>query len=171
MTSTENTDLFGRPSPTFPKVEDFENRLILIIPSEVQTVRNRFDKDGSKPTVERATADVIVFEDDGEVKDEIEDMFLSQTVLLNACKSALKPGHKPMIFARLVKVPTKETVTALKIDDTPEAYAAAREKWLKGGGKGTEPKHVWVLAEYTDEEANYARRYLAKRDAFATPAE
>ena len=166
-----DTDLFGAAtSGSFPKVEDFEGKLLLIRPDKVETVRNRFDRDGSKPTVERATADVTVFEDDG-TEETVYDMFLSQTVLLNACKSALKPGRKPMVLGRLVKVATKESAEKLKIDTSdPEAFRSAREKWLKGGGKGTEPKHVWVMQAFTDADADRARKFLAKSDPFTPPA-
>jgi hypothetical protein len=167
MTATDE-DLFARPSSgTFPKVEELDGKLLLIKPTAVETVRNRFDKDGSKPTVERATADVTVFEDDG-TEETFTDMYLSQIVLLNACKAALKPGRKPMVLGRLVRVPTKDTITSLKIDDTPEAYSAAREKWLKAGGKGAEPRGVWVLHDFSDEDASRARAFLAKSDPFQT---
>lgn len=168
MTAVEDLDPFAQPSSgSFPKVEDLDGKLLLIRPTEIETVRNRFDKDGSKPTIERATADVTVFEDDG-TEETFSDMYLSQVVLLNACKSALKPGRKPMVLGRLVRVPTKETITSLKIDDTPEAYTAAREKWLKAGGKGTEPRGVWVLHPFDETDAARARAYLAKSDPFQT---
>lgn len=161
-------DLFGAASGgKFPKVEDLEGKLLLIKPTEVKTVRNKFDKTGEKPTVERATADVTVFEEDG-THETHYDMFLSQTVLLNACISALKPGRKPMVLGRLQKVATKETQEKLKLDVTPEAFAEARAEWLKKGGKGTEPRHVWILAEFSPADAMMARAYLATLDPFAT---
>jgi hypothetical protein len=171
MTETDYADdLFGAATGgKFPKVEDLEGKLLLIKPDKIETVRNRFDKDGSKPTVERATADVTVFEEDGTHETHL-DMYLSQTVLLNACISALKPGRKPMVLGRLEKVATKDTQEKLKIDGTPEAFAAARAEWLKKGGKGTEPRHVWVLATFTPEDAQAARSYLATLDPFAADA-
>lgn len=173
MTSTETfeDDLFAAPSSgSYPKVDELEGKLLLIRPSEIETVRNRFDKDGSKPTVERATADVTVFEDDG-TEETYNDMYLSQTVLLNACKGALKPGRKPMVLGRLVKVATKDTAEKLKIDSSdPDAFATAREKWLRQGGKGTEPRHVWILQAFTSEDAAKARAFLAKSDPFAVSA-
>jgi hypothetical protein len=171
MTETDYADdLFGAASGgKFPKVEDLEGKLLLIRPTEVKTVRNKFDKDGSKPTVERATADVTVFEDDGTYETHL-DMYLSQTVLLNACISALKPGRKPMVLGRLQKVATKETQEKLKIDGDAESFAAARAEWLKKGGKGIEPRHVWILAQFTPEDAQAARSYLATLDPFAADA-
>lgn len=165
--ATRDDDLFGGPSSgTFPRVEELEGKLLLIKPEKIETVRNRFDKDGSKPTVERATADVTVFEEDG-AHETFDGMYLSQIVLLNACKNALKPGKKPMVLGRLQKAATKETQEALKIDNSPEAYAEARKEWLKKGGKGTEPRGVWILSPFSDEDAAKARSYLSSLDPFA----
>lgn len=163
------TDPFAQPSAGgFPKVEDMEGKLLLIVPEKIERVRNRFAKDTDPdPMQDRATADVTVFEDDGTWETH-DSMYLSQAVLLAACRSALKPGNPPMILARLVKLATKATREALKIDDTPEAFAAARADWLRKGGKGTEPKHVWVLAPHSEDDAIVARKYLATKDPFAT---
>jgi hypothetical protein len=98
-------------------------------------------------------------------------MYWSQTVVVDACEEALKPGATPWILGRLVKVATKDTREALEIDNTPEAFAEARAAWLKRGGKGTEPKHVWVFADYDELDAQRARDYLAglakPKDPFA----
>lgn len=154
-------ELFDRPAGgTYPKVEELEGKLLLIKPSLVETVRNQFAKTPEdKQTVERATADVTVFEDDG-TEQTYSDMFLSQQVLLNACKGALKPGRKPMVVGRLVKVATKESREKLKIGDSAEDFANARTAWLKGGGKGPEPKHVWILQDFTEEDENTVVKFL-----------
>lgn len=161
-------DLFDRPSSgSFPKVEELENKLLLIKPEKIETVRNKFAKSPEdKQTQERATADVTVFEDDG-THQTYNEMFLSQTVLLNACKGALKPGRKPMVVGRLVKVATKDSREKLKIGETAEDFAAARTAWLKGGGKGPEPKHVWILQDFTDEDKATVVRYLESKAPFA----
>jgi hypothetical protein len=164
-------DLFGQPTRSaYPKVEDLEGMLLLIKPIRIEVVPNRFDRDGTKPTVERATADVVVFGPEG--YEEYGDMYLSQAVLLSACKNGLKPGAKPFVLGRLVKVATKETQEKLKIDNSPEAFATARQAWIAKGGKGTEPKHVWVLDSFTDEDAGRARAYVTEKakatDPFAT---
>lgn len=166
---TETDDLFGRPSSgTFPKVEELDGKLLLIKPEKIETVPNRFYKEGgSAPReVDRATADVTVFEDDG-TEQTYNSMYLSQTVLLNACRNALKPGSKPMVLGRLAKAATKDTRESLKIGATPEEYTEARTKWLKGGGKGAEPKGVWILSDFSDADAARARAYLTKMDPFA----
>lgn len=164
-----SNDPFARPrSGSYPSVEDLEGKLLLIEPETVEVVPNKFAKGPEdRQTVKRATANVTVF---GEADDDVEEytsMYLSQTVLISACEGALKPGAKPMALGRLVKLATKDTREKLKIEDTPEAFAAAREKWLKGGGKGPEPKHVWVLQDFTDEDANRVRAYLTSKAPFA----
>ena len=161
-------EMFDRPSSgTYPKVEELENKLLLIKPSEVKTVPNKFAKGpDDKQYTERATADVTVFEDDG-THETYNDMFLSQTVLLNACKGALKPGRKPMVVGRLEKVATKDSRDKLKIGETAADFAEAREKWLKGGGKGPEPKHVWILRDFDDADKATVVKYLSDQSPFA----
>ncbi len=165
MTSTEINDPFGaaKSGGTYPKADELVGKLIMLTPSKVETIPDRFNP-GS--TTERATADTVVFEDDG-TTEKFSDMYWSQGVVVGALKNALKPGEKPMVLGRLVKVATKATREALKIEDTPEAFEAARADWLKKGGRGTEPKHVWLLAKFSDEDASRARAYLAESSPFA----
>lgn len=152
-------DPFGRPTGgNYPRPEDLEGELIMLRPTKVEMVQNRFDRDGSKPLVERAEADTVVFGPDG--YEEYPDMFWSQAVFVTACKQALKSGAKPFILGRLQKVATKDTQEKLKIGNTPVEFATARQGWLAKGGKGTEPKHVWVFGEYSDEDAQRARDYI-----------
>jgi hypothetical protein len=168
VTSSPYEDLFDRPrSGAFPKVEELEGQLLLIKPSKIETVRNQFDKDGSKPTVERATADVTVFADDG-THETFTDMYLSQAVLLKACQGALRPDRKPMVVGRLVKVATKDSREKLKIGESAEEFTAAREEWLKKGGKGPEPKHVWILQDFTDEDKARIVAFLESQAPFAS---
>jgi hypothetical protein len=49
--------------------------------------------------------------------------------------------------------------------------AGAHAEWLKKGGKGEQPRHVWLIAEFDEADAAKAREYLATLDAFAAPAE
>jgi hypothetical protein len=153
---------------TFPKLEELEGDLLLITPSLVETVVNQFDRDGTKPTRERAVADVTVFRSEGQVE-EIRDMYLSQAALLSTCKAALRPGAKPMVLGRLVKVATKDTATRLKIGNTPEEFATARAAWVTKGAKGAEPKHVWVLQAGDEEDKVKARAYLTQRAQTQAP--
>jgi hypothetical protein len=164
-------DLFGKPAQRagkYPKVEDLEGSLLLIKPDKVELVADRFAK-GEAKMKPRASATTVVLGPEG--TEEYPAMYWSQTVVVDACEEALKPGATPWILGRLVKVATKDTLEALEIDNTPEEFAEARAAWLKRGGKGTEPKHVWVFADYDDADAQRARDYLAglnkPKDPFA----
>ena len=46
---------------SFPKVEDLEDLLVLIKPTKLELVPDRFSKAVPKPLKERITADVVVF--------------------------------------------------------------------------------------------------------------
>lgn len=166
-------DPFGQPvrrASKYPKAEDLEGSLLLIKPEKVELVPNRFAK---APTdaqfTKRATADTVVLGPAG--TEEYPAMYWSQTVIVDACEEALKEGAKPWVLGRLVKVATKDTREALEIDNSPEAYATARAAWLKKGGKGTEPRGVWILADYDEPDAQRARDYIASlnkaKDPFA----
>ena len=171
-----NEDPFSTPtSGKYPKLDDLSGSLLLIRPSVVETVPNRFaaDRPDAPKTQERATADVTVFGPDG--VEEYTAMYFSQTVIVNACKQALKPGAKPFILGVLNQVATKDSREKLGIGETPEDYANAYAEWLrKGGKKATQPGHVWILSQYTDEQAQVARDYIAAMqrasDPFATSA-
>lgn len=165
---TEATDdLFGRPTRgAFPKVEELEGRLVLIKPSKVEYgVSGKFGKQ------DRVTADVIVLDDpdapDG--VDEHADMYLSQRGLVPTLEKCLKPNAKhPWVLGVISKFPSKELRE--KGVETPEAIDAALAEWARKGGKGEKPAFAWGLADFTDEQANIARAYIAKNDSFASAA-
>lgn len=165
-----------RTRSIFPKPEDLEGSLIMFMPTKpAEMVTNKFyKKEGDATHVARFSVDTIVFGPDG--IEQYDDMYWSQTAIIGACEQALKPGAKPFVLGRLVKIANKDTKEALKISDSPEEFAAAREAWFKNKGKGYEPKHVWVLAEFDESDAKRAREYIASRqkqtDPFAAaPAE
>ena len=164
-------DLFnsGSGGGAFPKLEEFEGKLILLRPSKVETVPKpaRF---GGKPgeTQERVTADVVVFEEDGSY-DVVEDMYLSQVGIVNPCKKALKPGAKPFVLGRVSKVPSKigkdqgfDTVE--KIYEGFEAWRDAVSKNKKGV---PEPSYAWGLLDFSDEDAQMAMKYVNDTAPFA----
>lgn len=164
-------DPFSQPrSGNFPKVDELEGSLLLIRPSTVETVPNKFaaDRPDAPKFVERATADVVVFGPDG--IEEYSDMYLSQAVLLNACKQALKPGAKPFILGVLQKVATKDSREKLKIGETPEDYETAYAEWLRKGGKpSTQPRHVWILGQFSEDQAKQAREYIESKKRTTDP--
>lgn len=173
----DQDDPFGRaPSGNFPKVDELEGQLLLIEPSKIESVPRKAEFGGGM--ADRATADVTVFGPDG--VEEYSDMYLSQTVLVNACRQGLKPGGKATL-GRLEKVATKASRDALKIGESAADFAAAHTEWLRKGGKGVQPKHVFILSDYDEDDAARVREFLAERterrtaatppavDPFATP--
>jgi hypothetical protein len=163
-------DLFGQPARggKYIKFSELENgTLLLIKPSEVKMIPGRGNFNKGQP-VETAIADVVIFGPEG--YEEYEDQELNQGGLLKAAKSALKPGARPFILARWAKVPTKDTAEKLGLEYTAEAYATARTEWLKKGApEGQEPKGAYQLQDFTDDDAQRAREYIASKQAASDP--
>jgi hypothetical protein len=170
------TDPFSQPSGgSYPKIDDLDGSLLMFKPDKPsEMVPNRFAKRPEDPThVARISVDTVVFGPDG--YEEYRDMYWSQQVIINACEQALKPGAKPFVLGVLQKVGQKENREKLKYGETAEDFRQAYETWLKKGGKpGDQPRHVWILAPFSDEQAEQARAYIAEqqkaRDPFATTA-
>ena len=159
--ANDSDDLFGRPTRSaFPKIEEMEGRLLLVKPSKVEyKVKGKFGEQT------RVTADVVILDDPEEGVVEHEDMYLSQKGLTGMLEKCLKPGSKhPYVLGRLQMTATKDWAEAAEkgggIGELLKAYFAK-------GGKGEKPQFFWDLADFTDEDANLARRYLAENDAFA----
>lgn len=163
---TEPTDLFMQPTRGGGvKPEDMEGKLVLFHP----TVLGKGPKYKSPgETVDRITADVVVFAEDGSVAEEVSDAYFSQAGLLPPLKACLKPGALPYVLGRIGKYPAKEWQD--KGFDTPEKIEAALAEWLKKGGKGEKPQFSWSIFPFTDDDAAIARRYLASKDPFAASA-
>ncbi len=165
MAANPSDDLFGRPTRgAYPKLEELDGKLVLIQPSKVETVPG-YKNVG---TTERITADVTVIDEDDPASSEtISDMYLSQRGLVPMLKRCLKPGNKPFVLGRVAMSPTKDYK-----DDAEKAggMAALLESWAKKGGKGEKPQFFWDLTDFTDEEANAARAWLASVDQFAAPS-
>lgn len=166
---TNPSDLFGNAGGggSFPKVEDFEGKLILIKPELIEEVPKPAAF-GGKPgeTQERLTADVVVFEDDGSYE-VFNDMYLSQKTFVNAGKKALKPGAKPFILGRVGKVPSSIGKNQAGKYDSREKIEAGLAEWLRKGGKGEKPNFAWGLDDYTPEDAVMAAKYVADTSPFA----
>lgn len=155
---------------SYPKVEELEGLLVLIRPTKLEQVPDRFSKATPKPLKDRITADVIVFQEDGSTE-TFEDMYLSQAGLVPTCKKVLKANNpnKPFALGRIGMGPSKDT--AAKGIDTQEKLKAAIAEWVSRGGKGDKPSFWWGLMPLTEEDANQARpvalALLAEGDPFA----
>lgn len=165
-------DLFGSggPAGNYPKLDDLEHKLILLKPSKVESVQKpaRF---GAKPgeMQDRATADVVVFEDDGSYE-TYDDMYFSQKGIVNACKKALKPGAKPFILGRVSKVPS--SIGKDQGFTTVEEIYAGFEAWRDAVSKNKkgvpEPNFSWGLLDFDDKDAETAMAYVAKNSPLAS---
>jgi hypothetical protein len=162
MTDPFADDLFGQPvRGGGAKPEDMEGKLVLFKPT-VLGKGPKYQAPGE--TVDRITADVVIFEEDG-TETEISDAYFSQAGLLPPLKNALKPGNKPFVLGRVIKFPSKSSQK--KGIETPEQMNEALAEWLRKGGKGEKPQFSWSIAEFSEEDAQRARLYLAKNDQFA----
>jgi hypothetical protein len=174
---TNPRDLFGSGGGggAFPKIDEFEHKLILLRPSKVEQVPKpaRF---GGKPgeMQDRLTADVVVFDEKAGTWDEVaEDMYFSQVGIVNPCKKALKPtSTKPVVLGVVKKVPSKIGKDAGL--DTSEKIYEAYEEWrtkIAAGKKAEEPNYAWGLVDFTDEQADLAMKYMREKSPLASGAE
>jgi hypothetical protein len=147
-------DMFAPPVRNrFPNMDDLEGALVLITPKCVETVSGYM----GVGTTERATVDVVVFGPDGE--EEYTDKYMSQAGIVTACKAALRPGSKPMILGVVAMYPTKDGKAAGF--DTVEKIKQGLLDHFASNGKKKKPNFGWHLEEYTEEQAEIARNYLA----------
>lgn len=122
-------------------------RLVLVTPTKLET--GLPDKYNPGKTVDRITADVVVLdgaplEDGAELPAAFDGQYFSQKLIVSQLTKAAKSnmrGADParMVLGRVEKLPPKE--------------------------KGHKP--AYSLAEFTPEDAQKARDYLATKDPFA----
>jgi hypothetical protein len=159
--------MFKQPTTgggAYLKLEEFEDCLVLFRPESIDQVP-AYKKPGE--FTDEVTAHWVAFGPDGE--DVRDGAKFKGGTLVRAAKQAMKSADFPWVLGVLCKVPTKDTKETLKIEYTPEDYKAARNAWLRGGGKGFEPKHAWTLAEFTDDQAERAGKYVTAYNAKANP--
>jgi hypothetical protein len=164
-----NNDPFtgSRGGGGFPKVEELQGLLVLIRPTALERVADRFNEGQMK---DRITADVVVFEEDG-TQSTYEDMYFSQAGIVPTCKKVLKANNPnaPFALGRIGRGPTKDSVA--KGIDTPEKLEKAIQEWVARGGKGKQPNYWWGLLPLAEEDAALARpvamALLADNDPFA----
>lgn len=174
---TNPRDLFGSGGGggAFPKIDEFEHKLVLLKPSKVEQVAKpqRF---GGKPgeMQDRLTADVVVFDTDaGTWEEAAEDMYFSQVGIVGPCKKALKPNStKPFVLGVVSKVPSKIGKDAGL--DTPEKIYAAYDEWrakVAAGKKAEEPNYAWGLLDFSEEQGALAMKYLQATSPIGSGAE
>lgn len=138
----------------FPKIEELEDRLVLIRPIVVEKVANKY-KDGA--LTERMTADVIVFDENGGEHETYESMYISQEALVGDGQKTLRRNNpnQPFILGRLGMLPNKGAKEKGITDRA--ALKKALAEWVQRGGKGDKPGFFWGLDAFTDADANLAR--------------
>lgn len=163
------SDLFKQPTAgggKYIKLDDFEGLLILFKPESVDDVPAY-----QEPTkmVEEVTAEYWVgFGPTGE--DIVFGAKFKGATMVRSAKEALRDVEHPFVLGVLQKIPTNATRDKLKIEQTPEAFHAAREEWLRKGAKDKDkPGHVWTLGKFTDEQAAQAAAFIETRNRAADP--
>lgn len=149
----------AKPAPKGPRLRDLYGRLLILVPSKVETVPNRLGNPGE--TQDRMTADVVVLDGGtvayggkpeemppvphdktAEVPYKFPAMFISSVALISQCRDALaarQQGKPGMVIGRLTKG-----------EDT---------------GKGNPP---WILTPATDADKAIGRAWLASNDPFTS---
>lgn len=172
---TSARDLFGSGGGggNFPKIDEFEGKLVILKPSVIEQVQKYQGKPGELQ--DRVTADVVVFdEENGTWDDSISDMYFSQVGIVNPCRKALKPGQKPMVLGVVSKVPSKQTKSMDPPLDTVEKVYEGLDAWRKAmaaGKKAVEPKFAWGLLDFSEEQGALAMRYLQASSPLSSGAE
>jgi hypothetical protein len=151
-------DPFGQPSTGggFPKVHELFDALVLLTPIKIETVQKYRGKPGE--TQERLTADVVIL-DGPRAGEEYDSMYLSQSPIIKAAKTALRTGV-PSVLGRVHRYPTNEDKKAGKYttrEDIEKALAAWRP------GMGDAPSFAWALSPFDEDDAQKARAYLAAK--------
>lgn len=172
--STTADDIFGNAGGggTYPKLEEFDGKLICIEPEIIEQV----DKPahfGGKPgeMQDRLTADVTVFEDDGSWE-TYSSMYLSQKALVNAGRKHLKPGAKRFILGRVAKVPSQIGKAQAGKFDSTEKIEAGLAEFFRKNGKGVEkPNFAWGLNNHTEEDKSTALKYVLSKSPMANASD
>jgi hypothetical protein len=171
---TDARDIFGSGGGggAFPKIDEFEHKLIMLRPSKIEQVQKYQGKPGELQ--DRVTADVVVFDEKAGTWDTVDDMYFSQVGIVNPCRKALKPGAKPMVLGVVSKVPSKQTKEMKPPLDTPEKVYEGIKAWrakIAKGENATEPKFAWGLLDFSDEQGALAMKYLESVSPIASGAE
>lgn len=151
-------DPFDQPNAggNFPKLEDLEDMLLLIRPTVIKQVPDRFAPADAPRLKDRATCDVTVFQADGTHKTH-RGMYISQAGILPQLQEILdaKNPNKPFVLGVLAMLPNKAAKAAGI--DTKDKLKAALAAWVKRGGKGDKPGYFWGLEKFTADQAALAR--------------
>lgn len=172
MTSAKDIFATGGGGGNFPKIDEFEHKLIMLKPSVLEQVQKYRGAPGELQ--DRVTADVVVFDEEAGTWETIDDMYFSQVGIVNPCRKALKPGNKPMVLGVVSKVPSKQTKEMKPPLDTVEKVYEGIDEWRKKIAKGqnaVEPKFAWGLLDFSEEQGALAMKYLQASSPFSDASE
>lgn len=157
-------DPFNQPGGggDYLKPANLRGALLLISPVKIEQVPAYRDNSGKM--VDRLSADTVVLTGE-HAGTEFDAMYWSQKPIIKAAAKAMR-DNVPSILGTLQRVPIGEDKKSGKYS-TPEgidyaAFEAAMEAWRKGD---PEIEYAWVLVNFTEDDAQIARDYLAKKNA------
>lgn len=171
--SIDPSDPFGQPAGgggSFPKPAELFGELLLITPLAVESVPDTYAKNKPGEPIQmkdRLTADTVVLTGE-RAGEEFDAMWWSQGPVVKAGQAALRKGVKA-ILGRLYRFPINEDKKAGKYT-TRQDLEMALASWKPGMPN---VRIAWALEQFTAEDAQIARAYLASKqpvNPFATAA-
>jgi len=161
-----SSDPFGnKPSEIktsdFPKMDELSGKLLVIQPTKLERVINRFGKEGDMQ--DRVTADVTVIDVENPKASKTHvDMYLSQGALVGQVKGFIPT--KGMLLGTLRRHPAKGTPDATPKTQTPitgpDSVDLLIQEWLGLGAPGSKPQFAWKLADFTATEKDVALEWF-----------
>ena len=165
-----SADPFGqKPSEIktsdFPKMDELDHCLLVIQPSKLERVPNRFSREPGAMQ-DRISADVTIIDvENPKASKTHRDMYLSQGALVGQVKGFIET--KGMLLGTLRKHPAKDTPDATPITGTPvvdpDSVDLLMAEWLQGGAKGNKPPYAWKLADFTNAEKEVALEWFRSK--------
>lgn len=165
------SDPFGqKPSEVktsdFPKMDELNHRLLVIQPTKIERVPNRFGKEGDMQ--DRVTADVTVIDVEAPAKSVThKDMYLSQGALVGQVKGFIET--RGMLLGTLRRHPAKGTPDATIQTQTtinsPDTVDLMIKEWLAAGAPGSKPQFSWKLADFTETEKAAALEWYRSKNS------
>lgn len=152
-------DPFAQPGGggDYLKPIDLLGALLLLTPIEIKKVPPYRNPTG--PVVDQLTADTVVLTGE-HAGQEFDAMYWSQKPVIKAAARAMRDGI-PAILGTLRRVPIGDDKKMGKYA-TLEAFEAALDAWRMGQ---PEIQFAWILENFTPEEGQIARDFLAKKTA------
>lgn len=167
-TGTAATDPFGqKPSEIktsdFPSMEDLDKKLIVVQPTKLEMVADKFNEGKTK---ERVSADVTVIDPDNpEASKTLKDMYISQGAMVGQIKGLIET--RDMLLGKVRRFPAKNSPDETPISKTPindpDSTDLLLQEWLQAGAKGNKPSFAWKLQDFTDQDKDLAMKWYQSK--------